>query len=91
MPRAGLRAVDGSRAKHGGDDSQSRPVCAKFQIRGAHPYRVRRDCWGTWSQPCLNTTVLAFENSRSASNPFSRPWPLFLTPPKGSSIPPPAP
>ena len=42
-------------------------------------------------QPWLKTTVFVVENSSSASSPFSRPWPLFFMPPKGSSMPPPAP
>jgi hypothetical protein len=36
-------------------------------------------------------TVFSVEKPYSASKPFSRPWPECLTPPKGSSMPPPAP
>jgi len=42
-------------------------------------------------QSCLIATVFSTENPYSASKPFSRPWPECFTPPKGSSMPPPAP
>ena len=41
--------------------------------------------------PCRIATVFKVVNPYSASNPFSRPCPLDLTPPNGSSTPPPAP
>ena len=42
-------------------------------------------------QSCLMATVFSDEKPYSASKPFSRPWPECLTPPNGSSMPPPAP
>ena len=42
-------------------------------------------------QPWKCTSVFVVLTSSSASRPFSRPWPLRLVPPKGSSTPPPAP
>ena len=42
-------------------------------------------------QSCRTTTVFSVVNPYSASKPFSRPYPECLTPPKGSSTPPPAP
>ena len=42
-------------------------------------------------QPCCSTTVFNVVNPYSASKPFSRPCPECLTPPNGSSTPPPAP
>ncbi len=42
-------------------------------------------------RPWYWTTVFTVQNSSSARKPFSRPWPLFFTPPNGSSTPPPAP
>jgi hypothetical protein len=51
--------------------------------RGRAPARSR--------YPCRIAIVFSAPKPCSAANPFSRPWPLRLTPPKGSSIPPPAP
>ena len=42
-------------------------------------------------QPWWIAIVFSVENPYSASKPFSRPWPECLTPPNGSSMPPPAP
>ena len=42
-------------------------------------------------QPWWIATVFSVEKPYSASKPFSRPWPECLTPPNGSSTPPPAP
>ncbi len=41
--------------------------------------------------PCAMTSVCVVVNSRRPSKPFSRPWPERPKPPKGSSMPPPAP
>ena len=41
--------------------------------------------------PCLMIVVRRVDMSCRAAKPFSRPWPDFFMPPKGSSIPPPAP
>ena len=41
--------------------------------------------------PCLKIVVRSVDMSWSAAKPFSRPWPDFFMPPKGSSMPPPAP
>ena len=43
------------------------------------------------NQPWRMATVLRVVKPSRASKPFSRPYPLDLTPPKGSSTPPPAP
>ena len=51
----------------------------------------RRAIADLWRQSCRRTSVLRVENSYSASHPFSRPKPDFFMPPKGSSMPPPAP
>src|SRR6185369_1784670 len=52
---------------------------------------TNRSSRGERHWPWYCTTVLTVQNSSRAMNPFSRPWPLFLTPPDGSSTPPPAP
>lgn len=44
-----------------------------------------------WSQPWRMAMVFTVVKPYSASKPFSRPWPDWPVPPKGSSTPPPAP
>ena len=72
------------------DDARAKPGCAACHQRGlafkSHRILLQRNYL-----PCQTATVFKAEKPYSASKPFSRPWPDFPTPPKGSSTPPPAP
>ncbi len=78
-----------------GPISATRRPCSASRSR--HAFRVpERDrpsgcANATAPHPCLVIVVRICEQSCSAAKPFSRPWPDFFMPPKGSSMPPPAP
>ena len=85
---APARRTRGGDPPGSGGDSASRGLTGVDTLAGARPdHRVG----AVAVQPCQLTRVLVALTSSSASSPFSRPWPLRLVPPKGSSTPPPAP
>ena len=69
----------------------SQPADVVPHLPPTAPGRADRLRTGVARQSCLMATVFSAEKPYSASKPFSRPWPERFTPPKGSSIPPPAP
>ena len=74
------------------EDAAGAPAMARAPLVVAPPAQI--ESWMTTpgvTQPCLIAMVLSTVKPSSASKPFSRPWPLAFTPPKGSSTPPPAP